>query len=211
LEEILMRYREPLLQFTICQGMGAEEAEDAVQEFLAHVAHDSVLRRADSDRGRFRSFLLGALKRFLSHRRARETALKRGGGIPAVSVEAEGAERDNALSVSETDTSFFDRQWAVALLNNALEELEQEYSARGRDGLFSQLLTFLPGGQENQTYETGAAAAGMSLGTFKAEVHRARRRLRERLRVEVSLTVAAPHEVEEELSYLGRALVAASS
>lgn len=208
-EEFVRQYWSPLLQFAIFQGLPQWEAEDAVQEFLAHVAHDSVLRRADPQRGRFRTFLLGALKRSLSHRRTRDTALKRGGGMTAVSIESDAIE-DEANTVNETETSFFDRRWAMAMMERALRELEKEYRERGRENVFAHLLRFLPGAQTVESYQTGAADAAMPIGTFKAEVYRVRLRLRERLRSEVAKTVSAPHEIEDEMAYLGRVLMSRS-
>lgn len=206
LEEFCARYRDPLLEFVCFQGTPPTESEDAVQDFLAHIARDSVLRNADRAQGRFRSFLLGALKRFLARRRQREHAAKRGGGLPPLSLDQLDSEFEIQALVSETDSAFFDRTWAITMLDEALGEVEKEYAERGRTVAFNVLSKFLPGSQVPPPYENAAAEAGMSLAQFKTEVHRIRTRLRESLRERIALSVSAPHEIDDEMAYLSRVL-----
>lgn len=206
LEDFCSRYRGPLLEFVRFQGVTPDETEDAVQEFLAHIAQDSVLRNADRAQGRFRSFLLGALKRFLARRRQRERAAKRGGGVPNVSLDELEPEFQSLAVVSETDSTFFDRRWAISMLDDAMRAVDAEYRGRNRTAAFNVLSQFLPGSQISRSYESAAADAGMSIAQFKTEVHRVRARLREALRERIALSVSAPHEVETEMAYLGRVL-----
>ncbi len=163
----------------------------------------SALRKPDPLRGKFRSFLLGALTNFLSHERARRLAKKRGGEHTHVAVDGEGV----IVPAAANDVAEFDRAWAVTIVRAALERVQQDYSDSGKGELFGVMRSYLPGGNPPPPYEIAAAKAAMSLPAFNSEVHRMRRQFRDCICAEVAGTVSAPHEIDEEIAYLYRVLM----
>jgi len=208
LEELCRRYWGPLNQFIRSQGFSEEAADDSTQEFLLHILEHSTLRKPDPLRGKFRSFLLGALVKFLSHERDRRLALKRGGTHPHVSMEAL-AEKEALSGPSPDDDAVaaFDRNWALTVLRAALESVERDYVVTGKSALFDVLSAFLPGGKVPPPYEQAAARAGLTVAALNSEVHRLRRKFRECVYAEVTATVSAPHEIDEEIAHLYRVLM----
>jgi RNA polymerase sigma factor (sigma-70 family) len=205
LAEFCRRYRQPLIQFIRQRGTAPSEAEDLAQDFLLHVMQKSTLRRADAARGRFRSFLIGALIRFLRDARQRTAAAKRGGGLLPVAMNGDDSSED-LPAISPDDVTRFDREWAQQLLALALDALREEYQRLGKSELYGVLRSYLPGSTASPPYEHSAQQLGLSLGAFKTEVHRLRERFRRQLEREVALTVTTPDEIELEISYLGRVL-----
>jgi len=208
LGELCRRYWSPLNHFIRSRGYSEAEAAYLTQEFLLHLLDHSTLRRPDPHRGRFRSFLLGALVKFLSHERERRLAQKRGGEYTHVSVETvpelgTGSAREPA----DRENLAFDRAWALAVVRMALQQAEQSYLEAGKAGLFEILRAFLPGGTSPPPYEEASARAGLTLAAFNSEIHRLRRRFRECVYAEVSGTVSAPHEIEEEIAHMYRVLM----
>jgi RNA polymerase sigma-70 factor (ECF subfamily) len=207
LSELCQTYWPPLNQFIRLRGYGEAEAADLTQEFLIHLLEHSALRKPDPLRGRFRSFLLGALTNFLSHERERRQAQKRGGDHVHVAVDAaidgEGA---NALATA-SDMAEFDRAWAVTVVRTALQQVQKVYCEAGKGDLFGVMRPYLPGGNPPPPYEEASTKAGMSLAAFNSEVHRMRRQFRDCLCAEVARTVSAPHEIDEEIAYLYRVLM----
>ena len=208
LAEFCRRYRTPILQFIRQRGVGPAEAEDLAQDFLLHVMEKSTLRRADAARGRFRSFLIGALVRFLRDARQRMAAVKRGGGVPDVVMDGDSSS-DLPVTAAD-DVTLFDREWAHRLLELAIEALRSEYDRLGRAALYKVLRDYLPGSIASPPYEDSARTLGISVASFKTEVHRLRERFRRHLQREVALTVTTPEEIEIEVSYLGRVLASAA-
>jgi RNA polymerase sigma-70 factor (ECF subfamily) len=203
LEELCRHYWTPLRQFIRSRGYGETEAEDITQEFLLHLLTHSTLRRADRSKGRFRSFLLGALANFLSHERERRSAQKRGGQLPHVSIEALGdGDLIHPPPVPDAEVVAFDRAWALAVVCAALEKIRLDYERVGKPELFALLRAFLPGGSAPPSYEDAAARASMNVAAFNSEVHRLRRRFRECVYEEVMGTVSAPHEIDAEIAHL---------
>jgi DNA-directed RNA polymerase specialized sigma24 family protein len=204
LEELCRRYWSPLHHFIRARGYGETEAEDLTQGFFLHLLEHSTLHRADQLRGRFRSFLLGALVRFLADERDRRRAQKRGGGAELLSLDEPGME---AAAPAEATLTLFDREWALAVLENALRGLEAEFITGGRRQQFAVLRRFLPGSLDPPAYEMAAADLGVSLPALKSELHRLRLRFKTLVRQEVGATVSAPHEIEEEMDHLKQVLM----
>jgi DNA-directed RNA polymerase specialized sigma24 family protein len=208
LELLCQRYWGPVHQFIRFTGFSDAEAQDLTQEFLIHVLDKSIFARADRLQGRFRSFLLGALVRFLGDAADRKKALKRGGNVPHISFDSADVEGDvEDLSSRGANVTVFDREWAMTILETALNLLRADYVARRREADFTVWKNFLPGGSEASSYESAAAQLGVSLPAFKSEVHRLRRRLRALVREEVARTVSAPHEIESEMAHLQKVLM----
>lgn len=205
LKEFCRRYRAVVVGFIRRRGHSPADAEDLAHDFLLHVMEKSTLRRADAARGRFRTFLLGSLVRFLGDAHDRRTAGKRGGGIVPLSLDHSDA-TDDLAQVAPPDSEAFDREWAIGLLELTLQAIESEYAARGRRKLFQVLRPYIPGGAHPPTYEETASIAGLSLPSLKTEIHRLRLRFRAVLRREISGTVSGSAEIDAEIAYLGRVL-----
>lgn len=201
-------YWYPLYAFLRGRGHGPADAEDLTQAFFAMLLEKHVLRHADPSRGRFRSFLLTALKNFAANVHARNTAAKRGGGVPALPLEFETAEGRFILepSSSESPERSFDRRWALTLLDRAMSRLQDEAELKKRQEQFEALKPSLTGDEHQLSYASTANALGMSEGAVKVAVHRLRRRFRDIVRDEISQTVSGAGEIEDELRHLWSAV-----
>jgi RNA polymerase sigma-70 factor (ECF subfamily) len=204
LEDLCSQYREPICAFIRSRRLPESDTEDLAHEFLIHLMQKSTFRRADPARGRFRSFLLGSLVRFLSDKTDARMALKRGGAVEHVALIDDRAEAP-ASSGSEGEVLMFDREWALTILERALMRIREE--AGSDPAKFALLKQFLPGAAEQPTYEEAARRLGVSVAAFKSDVHRLRQRFRTLMRQEVAQTVSAPHEIEEEIEHLRRVLM----
>ncbi len=205
LAEFYRRYRAPVLAFVTQRTPDRARAEDLAQDFFLHLMENSVLQRATPQRGRFRSFLLGTLVRFLARDRAHASAGKRGGGESPVPLETGQAEADGATVPPEVERAF-DRVWARELLARARTEVEAAWRAQRSPAEWVAVAAFLPGAISTPTYEEAAATLGWTVARLKTEVFRLRQKFRETVRADVMLTVDAPHEVETELAHLHRVL-----
>lgn len=201
LDQICRAYWRPLHAFARMRGFGEEDAADLIQSFLLRLCQQSFWRRAEPGKGRFRSYLLGALAHFLADERDRRAAQKRGGLVEHVSLAAEGS---GGELVAAEDASSFDREWACAVMEQAMEQITGEW--REREGAFRILRHFLPGASRAPSLEQAAAELGWTLSALKSQVHRLRERFREIVRERVAVTVSAPHEIQEELQHLSRIL-----
>jgi len=201
-------YWYPLYGFLRGRGHSAEDAQDLTQAFFARVLEKHTIGHADPARGRFRSFLLATLKNFAANEHDKEIARKRGGGVPIVSLELEGAEGRFQLEPAndETPEKVFDRRWAVTLLDRVLSRLKTEGARSGRQSQFEGLKTYLTGDQPQLSYAQTASDLGMSEGAVKVAVHRLRRQFRDLVRDEIAQTVSAPEEIEGELRHLWSAV-----
>lgn len=204
LETLCRNYWYPLYSFVRRQGYSPADAQDLTQEFFAQLLGKQRLQLADRERGRFRSFLLASLKNFLVNEWVRGQAQKRGGGIPALSLDEAIAEE---LYRREPDSPtapeiLYDKRWAITLLERAVERLTAHYTQTGKEQLFNTLKPWLLAETSHQIYDDLAKTLGMNEGSVKVALHRLRQRLREAVRDEVSHTVASPADVDEELRCL---------
>ena len=207
LEDLYRVYCYPVYAFIRRKGYSREDAQDLTQDFFVHLLEKAALARASPQRGRFRSFLLGALTYFLGHAAERAGAQKRGGGCRLFSLDEEVAEGRYQLAAPEALTAekIFATRWAAALVEAALARLRRELEAEGKGRVFGALQGFLVGG-EDTSYQQAADALGLGLGSLKTLIYRMRGRYRALLRDEVARTVTTPDEVEEELRFLRAAL-----
>jgi DNA-directed RNA polymerase specialized sigma24 family protein len=195
-------YRKPVEAFMAARGYRDEELEDLVQEFFLRWLKSRAWKRADPMRGRFRSYLLGAVQHLLAHQRDYEGRQKRGGGRPEQSLDALLEKGFEPPDLSDPAVSEFDRQWAVAVVENALGRVEEEFRQAGRTAEFAVLRRFLPGSAAALTMEQAGAALNLSQPAIKAAIHRLRLRFRGTLRSAVAQTVGSMEEVAEEMQYL---------
>lgn len=204
LEKLCRRYWYPLYAYTRRRGYDAHEAQDLVQEFFARLLAKNYLQGVNSERGKFRSFLLASLNHFLANEFDRAQALKRGGGQILISLDDETAEEryrcDPASALTPEMT--FERRWALTLLEQALQRLQQEFGSTGRAAQFERLKGFLEGEVARGDYDRAAADLKVSPGAVAMAVQRLRQRYRELVRDEVAQTVAVPAEIEEEMKHL---------
>jgi RNA polymerase sigma-70 factor (ECF subfamily) len=178
------------------RGVPPHDAEDLTQEFFARLLEHNWIARADARKGRFRSFLLTALKRFLADQWDKARAQKRGGGCAAVPLDSEAPGSGTAAD------QVYDRQWALALLERTMARLRAEFAQAGKLPEFSRLKPFLTAGRNDISYTEAAAATGLGEGAARVAVHRLRKRYRELFRDEIARTVADPSEVDAELRHL---------
>ena len=190
-------YWYPIYAYVRRCGYKAEEAEDLTQAFFTRVLEKKTVRDADPGRGRFRSYLLGALKQFLANERDWRNAQKRGGGSKVISLDAAELRYSREPSHDQAPERLFDRRWAAALLELVFADLRQEY--RERQDLFERLKASLTGGQDEESYRQIGAELGMTEPAVKAAAYRLRRRYRELLRAQIARTVDGPGQVDEEI------------
>jgi RNA polymerase sigma-70 factor (ECF subfamily) len=204
LAQLCQDYWYPLYSFVRHRGYSPHDAEDLTQAFFAQLLEKHALRGVDPELGRFRTFLLAALKNFLANDWDRSQARKRGGGLTIVSLDDQTGESRFRLepSCNLTPERHFERQWAVALLDQVLAALRAEYHADGNGDLFEELKVVLTGGKgQGETYAAMAARLQRSEGAIKIAVHRLRQRYRELLRERIAATVVEG-DVEDELRHL---------
>jgi RNA polymerase sigma-70 factor (ECF subfamily) len=208
LEVLCRRYWYPLYAFVRRQIGDVEEARDLTQAFFVRLIEKKVVSRADPERGRFRSFLLGALKNFLANEHDRKTARKRGGTHIHWSLDLEAGESRFNLEPAhhETPERIFDRDWALRLLELVVTRLRQEFGDAGQSERFEKLQAFLQGKPEAAAYASAAASLNMTEEATRQAVHRLRKRYRELLRAEVADTVATAEDVEAEIRGLFEAV-----
>ncbi|HWB10341.1 MAG TPA: sigma-70 family RNA polymerase sigma factor [Pirellulales bacterium] len=201
-------YWYPLYCYVRRQGYSAHDAQDLTQEFFLRLLAKNSLSDVCPERGRFRAFLLAALKHFLSNERDRARAKKRGGGQKPLSLDFRGAEERFVLEPVDESTpeKIYDRCCAVALVESALERLETDYRRSGKGPFFERFKGTLTGERGASTYDDLARELGMTTGAVKVAVHRLRKRFRRCLRDEIAQTVSDPAEVDDELRDLFGAL-----
>ena len=203
LETLCSVYWRPLYAFIRRQGESPEAAQDLTQEFFFRLLKRNYLAQVDQSKGRFRSFLLAALKHFMANERERLRAQKRGGGQPLLALDFSDEESHLIVPLAQNSTpeTLFERRWATTLLERGLARLREEYSDAGKKRLFEHIRTTLTDGGRNAPYSELALQLNMSEAAVKMAVHRLRRRYRESLRAEISQTVGEG-EVEDELRHV---------
>jgi RNA polymerase sigma-70 factor (ECF subfamily) len=204
LESLCKAYWFPLYAFVRRHGFSKEDAEDLTQAFFAKLLERRDFAGLKQENGRFRAFLLAALKNFLSNERDRAGRLKRGGNITHLSLDWQSA--DTQFQIADGSQippdAAYDREWAEALLERVISKLRDEAVAEGKAERFEQLKSYLTMGKGEIPYASAASALAMDEGAVRVAVHRLRKRYRELLRREVADTLADPAMVDEELAAL---------
>ncbi len=197
-------YWYPLYAYLRRRGHTREDAQDLTQAFFVKLLEEGTIRVADPRRGKFRSFLLAALKHFVANEERRARTSKRGSGRSPVSLDfldfqiAEGRYAQELVHAA-TPEEVFERRWAFTVLDQVFDGLRREYTDAGKGTLFAHLQPFLGGETDTAPYRDIAATLEMTEGAVKVAVHRLRRRCRALLLSELAHTVADPSEVDDEL------------
>ena len=204
LESLCSAYWYPLYAYVRRHGHDPEEARDLTQAFFEHLLETDLLRVADPARGRFRAFLLGSLKNFLSHERDKAVTLKRGGGAVTLSLDADDAETRFSREPADelTPDVLFEQRWAITLMERAMTALGRKAETGENPERFGQLKIYLTGSEPHIPHKEAAASLGMTEAALRVAVHRLRKEYGELLRHEIADTVADPAEVDDELKHL---------
>lgn len=202
--ELCRTYWYPLYAYVRRRGCSREDAEDLTQGFFVRLLSGHDLDGLSSDKGRFRAFLLAALKHYLANEWDRARRQKRGGGIPHLSLDWRDADTRYCQDVVDplSPDRAYDRAWAVALLEKVIGRLRDESPNAGNAAPFETLKPFLTGGRKAMAYADAAAALGMAEPAARVAVHRLRRRYRELLREEICHTLTDPALADDELRAL---------
>lgn len=212
LEDLCAVYWYPLYDYVRHGGHTPEDAKDLTQEFFHRLLEKEYLSAVDPRKGRFRSFLLAAVRHFLANEWERAQTFKRGGHLTFVPLDEVLAEERylNAQAAGQSPEVTYERAWALALLERVLARLRDEAVAGGHGERFEALKFVLSGERPSLRYAQLAGRLGTSEAALKMAAHRLRQRYGELLREEIARTVAAPQEVEDELRHLRAVLSAAA-
>jgi len=204
LEQLCRVYWYPLYAYARRVTNNPADAEDLTQGFFAKLLQKDYLRSAARNKGRFRTFLLTALQRFMANEWDRQHAQKRGGFAPTISIDAEIAEERFASETANTlpPDRLFDRHWALALLEQTMTLLREEYVASGRAALFEHLQSCLTQDEGSLAYTEIATRLNSTEAAVKMAMSRLRARYRDVLRAQIAQTVTSEAEVEDEVQHL---------
>lgn len=204
LAELCGIYWYPLYCYARSWGLSAEDAEDATQDFFRRLLEKGRLGTVEQGKGRLRSYLLTAMKRFLVDAWRKGQAERRGGGVLPVSIDGALAEKKYALEPADTQSPdvLFDKSWAFALLESVLERLEAYYRDSGRQEVYAAIREFLSWNDSDRSYGQVAEQLGMAEPAVRQAVFKMRRRFRAYLEQQVADTVATPEDAKEEVDYL---------
>ena len=204
LAEMCQTYWHPLYAYLRRRGHSPHHAEDLTQGFFADLLARQSLKGVDRSRGKFRSFLLAALRHYVSNSRDRDRRIRRGGMIPHLSLDFQHAERSYLREPGheETPERLFERQWALLLLERALDRLESEVAGAKKAPLFERLKHTLTGAGDAASHAQLGAELGMSEAAVKVAAHRLRKRFKELFQEEIAQTLADPGDIQEEIKEL---------
>lgn len=194
LSELCEAYYPPVFAFIRRNSADDERARDLTQEFFSRLLSGHGIDSVDPQRGRFRSFLLGAVKHFLADMHDHALRHKRGAGEVPVALDTQMSDPRAATPERE-----FDRKWALTVLERALTKLEQEHDTDAGANQFAILKPWLTGDAEHLSQADAAARLNLNVGAVKVAVHRLRRRFRDLVKAEIARTLSDPSNVADEL------------
>jgi RNA polymerase sigma-70 factor (ECF subfamily) len=212
LNRLCAAYWYPIYAYVRRKGHSEEDAQDIVQAFFFHILERNLLGSADRTKGKFRSFLLGALNYFLANRKDFEQAKKRGGGATIISLDDRAGEERYALEPVDdlTPEKLFERRWALDLHGQAILHLREEYCRQGKGALFEQLRPFLSAETDPGDYVAVARDLHMTPGAVTTAANRLRQRYGNFIDEEIARTVASPEEIPNERRYIREILCLAN-
>jgi DNA-directed RNA polymerase specialized sigma24 family protein len=211
LSDFCKAYWPPLYAFVRHRGHPSPEAQDLVQGFFAHLLEQETLSRANQDKGKLRTFLLGSLQNFLFNEYDRAHALKRGGGHQIVSIDDHLPEAEVSMmdTMHLSDSAAYDLVWASNIVKRAWQQLQDAFESEGKAEWLEVVRPFVAGGGKTPlNQEEAATKLGVPIATLRTWLSRLRQRYREALRMEVANTVSDPSDVDQELHYLYQILTA---
>jgi RNA polymerase sigma factor (sigma-70 family) len=204
LEKLCRTYWRPIYAFLRRQGVSPEEVEDITQGFFAQLLERRKFSAVRKEKGRLRSYLLGALKYFLADEHRRAMAIKRGEGQRLIPLE--DLRTDERIDVEPADSMtaemIYERRWALTVLEQVLDRLKNEYRTAGNAALFDSLKQLLPDEPGSPSQAEIAAQLGMTENALRQAFYRFRQRYQSLLREEIANTVATPGDIEDELRHL---------
>jgi RNA polymerase sigma-70 factor (ECF subfamily) len=207
LGELCEAYWTPVFRFLRREGRNEDDSRELAQEFFARLlSTGGGVDQADPTKGRFRSYLLGALKHFLAERKRNAGRQKRGGDAVVESIESGGTSTSPGMQIADLDggvpDSWFDREWALAIMDRGLTTVQSAFESSGKEKQFDVLKPWLIGEAEALSQSDAAAMLGMTSGAIKVAIHRLRKQFSDAVRNEIAQTVDSPDEIGEELRYL---------
>ena len=204
LEQLCQAYWPPLYWYLRRSGHNSEDARDAVQEFFCEMIQENRFSVADHQRGRFRNFLLAALKNFVSNQQRKENAIKRGGNANIIQIDSALAESMYVQTIvdNQTPDELFQKQWALTVIEKSIESLQNEYQRDGKQDLFEKLKQFINSDDTKDSYQKVADQLNMSTVAVKVAVHRMRKRCQKWIRHEIAQTVNDESEIDAEIDAL---------
>jgi len=204
LEKLCRTYWRPIFAFLRRQGLSTEEAEDITQGFFAQLLERKSFDAVRKEKGRLRSYLLGALKYFLADEQRHAMAIKRGKGQRLISLEELRAGEQIEMEPADSITAemIYERRWALTVLEQVLDRLKNEYRTAGNAALFDSLKQLLPDEPGSPSQAEIAADLGMTENAVRQAFYRFRQRYQSLLREEIAHTVATPGDIEDELRHL---------
>ena len=210
LGDLCEAYWKPVFLFLRDEGRVEDESRELAQAFFAKMLAGNGIREVHPAKGRFRSYLLGSLKHFLINQRRDANREKRGGGASVESIEASGSETSPGLQVADPAATlgdaWFDRHWALAVMDRGLNAVRESFEASGKGTQFEVLKPWLMGDADGLSQQQAAAQLGMTSGAVKVAIHRLRQKFGEAIRQEIAETVDTEEEIAGELRYLIEAL-----
>ncbi len=210
LSELCEAYYAPVVAFLRREGRDEDAARDLAHDFFAKLLVGDAIKGADPLRGKFRTYLLAALKHFAADQRDRALAAKRGGGVAHMVIDSNAGPTGSGLQIEDVGMALpdaaFDRQWALTVLARALNTLSTEMQDSGKTDAFQKLKPFLSGDGDTPPISEVASEMGVTEDALKMAIHRIRKRFRDAVKKEISQTVTEPGSVDEEMQSLMSAL-----
>jgi RNA polymerase sigma-70 factor (ECF subfamily) len=206
LGELCEVYWAPVFRFLRSEGRTDDDSRELAQEFFARLLARGGFDGADPAKGRFRSYLLGALKHFLAERRRNEGREKRGGGAVLESLDAATHDTAPGLQIADTSAAMsdkhFDREWAFAVMDRSLKAVQADFEKAGKSAHFEALKPWLVGDTDQLSQADAASQLGVTTGAVKVMIHRLRKTFRAAVEAEIAQTVPVIEDIDEELRYL---------
>ena len=211
LSDLCAAYWQPVYHFLRREGRNEDDSGELAQAFFARLLERGGVDQVDPAKGRFRSYLLGALKHFLTEQRRNEGREKRGGGgVTIESIESAGTDTSPGLQIAAPAAAFpdacFDREWALAVMDRSLQTVQAGFERAGKGKQFDILKPWLIGETENLSQSAAAAALGTTVGAVKVMIHRLRKEFREATHAEIAQTVPRTEDIADEIRYLIKVL-----
>jgi RNA polymerase sigma-70 factor (ECF subfamily) len=203
LGELCEAYWNPVFNFLRREGRNEDQSREITQEFMSRMLSGQGFNHAEPNKGRFRSYLLGALKHFLAEMKRNEGRLKRGGDVEIESVDSESSSvREIPDTGAEISDAYFDRQWALAIMDRSLTSVQSDFAKAGKGSQFEILKAWLIGDSTGLSQAEAAASLGMTTGALKVAIHRLRANFKDAVQAEIAQTLEDPNDAAEELRYL---------